>query len=325
MSNVLSQEEVDSLLKGVSSGEIETEADTAESENSVIPYDFTRQELMFRGKMPALGVVNESFATNFRGKLSGMIRKTVDIEVDPVDIVKFQDFRLSLPVPTSLHIFRIDPLNGQALIVFDGRLVFSLIECYFGGKGTEQAKIEGREFTPIENAMIRKVVTVCLEYLAKAWERVSKVNMKYVRSEVNPEFAAIVLPGDLVIVIRFNIDIGGMGGILSVCIPYSTIEPIRDKFYGGLHDGHVKADPKWKRLLQQRINETEVNVIVELGTAQVTAERLLSLKVGDVIKLERSVGQHLIGKVQGVAKFQGHPGIINASRAVKVQRVLRKV
>jgi flagellar motor switch protein FliM len=322
MSNVLSQDEVDSLLKGVSSGEIETEADTPQTEDGVIVYDFTRQEQMLRGKMPAFGVVNERFATNFRGDLSSMIRKTVDIEVEPVDMVKFEDLRLSLPVPSSLHIFRITPLNGQALIVFDGRLVFSLIECYFGGKGTEPASIEGRDFTSIENTMIRKVVTVCLEDIAKAWERVSKVKMTYVRSEVNPEFAAIALPGDLVIVVRFNIDIEGIGGVLSVCIPYSTIEPIRDKFYGGLQGDHIKIDPKWKRRLQQRIRNTKVNLIVELGTAQIRAERLLGLKVGDVIQLEQSVTQHLVGNVQGVPKFQGHPGIIKASRAIKIERLV---
>ncbi len=169
MSNVLSQEEVDSLLKGVSSGQIETEPDSPESEDGVIAYDFTRQEQMFRNRMPSFGMVTERFATNFRADLSAMIRKTLDIEAEPVDMVKFEDYRLSLPVPTSLHIFRVDPLVGQGLVVFDGRLVFSLIECYFGGKGTEQVKIEGRDFTPIENAMIRKAVRVCLEALAAAW------------------------------------------------------------------------------------------------------------------------------------------------------------
>ncbi|MBE9580204.1 MAG: flagellar motor switch protein FliM [Proteobacteria bacterium] len=321
MSNVLSQEEVDSLLKGVSSGEIETEPDGPESEDGVIAYDFTRQEQMLRNRMPSFGMVTERFATTFRADLSAMVRKTVDIEAEPVDMVKFEDYRVSLPVPTSLHIFRVDPLVGQALVVFDGRLVFSLIECYFGGKGTEQVKIEGRDFTPIENAMIRKAVRVCLEALGAAWERIFKVKMTYVRSEVNPEFATIVMPGDLVIVNRFNIDIEGIGGNMSVCIPYSTIEPIRDKFCGGLQGDQVNMDAKWERRLHERIRETTVDVGVELGTAKITAERLLDLKVGDVIQLEQYATQHLIGTVQGVPKLEGRPGIMRASRAIRIEKL----
>jgi flagellar motor switch protein FliM len=320
MSNVLSQEEVDSLLKGVSSGEIETEAEEEAPTDGVMPYDFTRQEQMLRGRMPALGIVNERFATNFRTNLSGMVRRTVDIETEPVDMVKFEDFRLSLPVPTSLHIFRIDPLVGQALVVFDGRLVFSLIECYFGGKGTEHARIEGRDFTAIENAMIRKAVRACLEDLATAWERVYTVKMTYLRSEVNPEFAAIVLPGDLVIVVRFNVDIEGVGGHMSLCIPYSTIEPIRERFYGGLQD-LPKADRKWKKRIEDRVKATRVDIAVELGTTRVTAERLLGLQTGDVIQLEQFIADPLIGRVEGIPKFLGCPGTKKANRALKIEKM----
>jgi flagellar motor switch protein FliM len=320
MSNVLSQEEVDSLLKGVSSGEIETETQEEAPSDGVMLYDFTRQEQMLRGRMPALGMVNERFAANFRSSLSALTRKTVDIETEPVDMVKFEDFRLSLPVPTSLHIFRMDPLVGQALLVFDGRLVFSLIECYFGGKGSEHARIEGRDFTAIENAMIHKAVRVCLQELGTAWERVSMVKMTYVRSEVNPEFASIVLPGDLVIVVRCNVEIEGVGGHMSLCIPYATIEPIRDKFYGGLEDS-MKDNPEWKRRLRQRIHATMIDVVVELGTTQITADRLLGLKVGDVIQLEQNTTDNLVGRVQGIPKFKGRPGTMKASKALKVAKM----
>ena len=320
MSNVLSQEEVDSLLKGVSSGKIETEAEEEVSSDGVIPYDFTRQEQMLRGRMPALGVVNERFAAKFRTDLSAMVRKTVDIETEPVDMVKFEDFRLSLPVPTSLHIFRIDPLVGQALVVLDGRLVFSLIECYFGGKGTEHVRIEGRDFSAIENAMIKKVVTACLNDIATAWERVHKVEMTYLRSEVNPEFAAIVLPGDLVIVIRFNVDIEGVGGHMSLCIPYSTIEPIRDRFHGGFGD-LPKEDRKWKKRIYDRIKNTSVDIAVELGSTQITAERLLGLKVGDVIQLGNYITDPLVGRVQDIPKFLGCPGTKKVNRALKIERM----
>jgi flagellar motor switch protein FliM len=249
-----------------------------------------------------------------------MVRKTVDVESEPVDMVKFEDFRLSLPVPTSLHIFRIEPLVGQALVVFDGRLVFSLIECYFGGKGTEHAKIEGRDFTPIETAMIKKVVRVCLDDLADAWERVFTVKMTYVRSEVNPEFASIVFPGDSVVVVRFNIDIEGIGGLMSLCIPYSVIEPIRDRFGGGPQNDQALFNPNWKKKLYERVRETDVDLVVELGKTEITAERLLGLRVGDVIQLERYVDSNLIGKVEGVPKFEGQPGVYKNNRALRIRQ-----
>ena len=321
MSNVLSQEEVDSLLKGVTSGEIETESQEEIPSDGVRPYDFTRQEQMLRGRLPTLAVINDRFASDFRNDLSGMIRKSVDVEAEPVNMVKFKEFRLSLPVPTSLHVFRMDPLGGQALLVFDSHFVFSLIEYYFGGKGRTHAKIEGRDFTHIENAMIGKVVSQCLKDLSKAWEKVFKIDIVYIRSEVNPEFAGIVLPGDSVIVTKFNVDIEGAGGGVNLCIPYSTIEPVRDRLSGGMQKDQLRTDAKWRRRLQQRIRATMVDVVVELGSTSVTTEKLLQLKAGDIVQLGQRIGNPLVASVQGVEKLMGRPGIIKGNRAFKVDKL----
>lgn len=323
MTNVLSQEEVDSLLKGVTSGEIETETEEEVPSDGVVSYDFTRQEQMLRGRLPTLGVINDRFAANFRDSLGGMLRKSVDVECDPVDMVKFEEFRGSLPVPTSLHVFRMDPLGGQALLVFDGHFVFSLIEYYFGGRGRASAKIEGRDFTQIENAMIGKVVSQCLQDLSGAWEKVFSVDIVYLRSEVNPEFAGIVLPGDSVIVAKFKVDIEGVGGGVSLCIPYSTIEPVRDRLSGGIQRDHLRADAKWRQGLRGRIRETTVDIVVQLGSTQVTAERLLQFKLGDVIQLEQRVGDPLRGSIQGVKKLTGRPGVIKGNRALKLETMGR--
>jgi flagellar motor switch protein FliM len=321
MSNVLSQEEVDSLLKGVTSGEIETETEEEVTSDGVMPYDFTRQEQMLRGRLPTLGVINDRFAANFRDSLSGMIRKSVDVEADPVDMVKFENFRSSLPVPTSLHVFRMDPLGGQALFVFDSHFVFGLIEYYFGGRGRTSAKIEGRDFTQIENTMIGKVVSRCLNDLASAWEKVFPVDIVYARSEINPEFAGIVLPGDSVIVTQFRVDIEGVGGGLSLCVPYSTIEPVRDRLSGGVQRDNLRSDAKWRQRLKERIRAASVDIVVELGSTQVTTERLLQLKTGDVIQLEQRVGEPLAASVQGVQKLMGRPGVIKGNRALKLNRI----
>lgn len=325
MSDILSQQEVDSLLKGITKGEIETETDTPASADDTVSYDFSSQDRIAQGRMPTLEVVNGRFSTIFRTSLSSMVRKDVDVEVGSVDMVKFGEFHRSLPVPTSVHIFSIEPLRGQALLVFDSRLVFSLIECYFGGKATEHARIDGRDFTPIESTVIQKVVRVCLENLAKAWRRVvPKVQMNYVRSEINPQFAVIVLPGDLVIVIRFNVDMEGIGGLMTVCIPYSTIEPVRRKLSGGFQTDQLKVDASWERSLRERIGETGVDMVVELGTAQITTERVLGLKVGDVIQLEQDVADYLVARIEGLPKFKGRAGVVKGNRAIKIEeRCLR--
>lgn len=320
MSNVLSQEEVDSLLRGLTTGEIETETTVVAKTEDVVLYDFTHQEKMLRGKLPAYGSINDRFATSFRSNLSAMVRRSVDIESDPPELVKFETFRRSLPVPTSLHVFRVDPLRGQALLVFDSRLVFSLIDCYFGGKGAAHVKIEGRDFTAIENATIHKVVMLTLQALQKTWERVIKVSMIHVRSEMNPEFAGIVLPADMVVVSRFNVDMEGAGGHMSTCIPYSILEPVRDCFYSGPESGGRTLDAEWKRRVVRNVRRAPVNVVFELGTATITAEYLLSLKVGDVLQLEQDIDGLLTGRVSGVRKFEGRPGMVKSNRAVRIEK-----
>jgi flagellar motor switch protein FliM len=324
MSNVLSQDEVDSLLKGVSSGEIEIESDTPHGDHGAAAFDFTRQEPTLRGQVPTLDMANDRFATIFKTTLSAMVRKEIDIVAEPTDMIKFADFHSSLAVPTSLHIFRIEGLVGQALLVLDTRLVFSLIECYFGGKATEDVEMEGREFTAIENRIMRKVVGASLEDLAAAWDRIHKVKMTYVRSEINPQFATIALPGDLVIVIRFKLDMEGTGGLMTVCIPYATIEPIRGKLQTTVEGDQPKVDAGWKECLQARIQETGVGMVVELGIAHITAERLLGLRVGDVIQLEQDVTQDLVSKVEGVPKFKGRPGVVRGNQAIRIgQKCMR--
>jgi flagellar motor switch protein FliM len=324
MSNVLSQEEVDSLLKGVTTGEVETETGNVMPEDNTIRYDFTRQDQIIHARMPTFEVVTGRFVRTFRASLSTMVRKDCDVEVASLDMIKFEEFQRTLPVPTSLHVFRMEPLMGQALIIFDTRLVFSLIECYFGGKGAKEVRVEGRDFTPIETTMIRKVVGVCLKDYAAAWDQVHKLRMTYTRSEINTQFAAIVLPSDLVIVIRFDVDMEGVGGVMTICIPYSTLEPIRHRLYAGFQTDQLSTDANWRRRVRERVQETIVDMVVELGVLGITAEGLMGLKVGDVIQLKKDVSDPLLAKIEGMAKFKGRIGVIKGNRAIKIEeRCLR--
>ncbi len=320
MANILSQDEVDSLLKGLTEGEVAAETDTPTSSDDVIRYDFTGQDRIIDTRMPAFDMINGRFCVGFATSLSVLIRKMVDVSVDSVGMVNFEKFHQSLPVPTSLHIFRMEPLKGHAILVLESRLGFNLIECYFGGKASEDVKIEGREYTAIENGMIQNVVRVYLEDLAQAWRPVHEISMSYVRSEMNPQFAGIALPNDLVTVTGFNVELDGVPGLLKLCIPYSTIEPIRDKLRSGFQGDELEMDIGWKERLQEGIKDIMVEVRAELATGRITGHQLLGLKVGDVIQLEQDVKECLVAKVEGVPKLKGRAGVTRGNKAIRIEQ-----
>ena len=320
MANILSQDEVDSLLKGLTEGEVAAETDTPASSDDIIRYDFTGQDRIIDTRMPAFDMINGRFCVGFATSLSVLIRKLVDVSVDSVGMVNFEKFHQSLPVPTSLHIFRMEPLKGHAILVLESRLAFNLIECYFGGKASEDVKVEGREYTAIENRMIQNVVRVYLEDLAQAWRPVHEISMSYVRSEMNPQFAGIALPNDLVTVTGFNVELDGVPGLLKLCIPYSTIEPIRDKLRSGFQGDELEVDTGWKERLQEGIKDIMVEVRAELATGRITGHQLLGLKVGDVIQLEQDVKECLVAKVEGVPKLKVHAGVTRGNKAIRIER-----
>jgi flagellar motor switch protein FliM len=320
MGNILSQEEVDSLLRGVSGGEVETETDAPEETSDIVKYDFVSQDRTVRGRMPTLEVINERFARGLRTSLSSAVRKVVDINIASMDIMKFGEFSRSLPVPTSIHIFRMEPLRGHAMFVVESRLAYSLVDTFLGGGGMSNVKIEGRDFTPIENKMIKKVIMICLQDFESAWEQVEDVKMSFIRSEINPQFAAIVPANDVVIVIRFDVELEQTSGNVVICIPYSTIESVRTKLSAGFQSDQLEVDIAWKRRLQKRLEESTVDIAVRLGTARITGRRLLELKAEDIINLNKDLNDFLLVTVGGVPKFKGVAGLLNGNRAVKVAK-----
>jgi flagellar motor switch protein FliM len=202
MDEILSQEEVDALLKGIQDGAVETEKGLEPS--GVKPYDFTGQEKIVRGRMPSLDIANERLARNFRLSLSAAIRRMVDITNVSVSITKFYDF-----IPSSINVFKMEPLRGFGLLVFDAQLIFTLIEFFFGGTGKAYYKPEGREFTPIEQKIIHKVVLMFFSDMEEAWRAIYPMKPVYVRSEMNPQFVNIVTPVDVVIKVEYVLEMEG--------------------------------------------------------------------------------------------------------------------
>jgi flagellar motor switch protein FliM len=231
----------------------------------------------------------------------------------------------ALPVPTSLHIFKVDPLRGHGIMVIETKLVFSLVDNYFGGSGQSFIKIEGRDFTAIENRLIAKVIKMALEDLEKAWNPVHQLKLSYVRSETNPQFASVVAPTEVVIVIKFEVELEQAVGTLVICLPYSTIEPIRQKLYAGFQSDQLEVDHAWIDRFIERVREASVEVTVELGRSQLSGREILNMEVGDLLMLEHDVSQPLTLFVEGIPKFYGHPGVSRGSKAVKIEKLINTV
>ena len=318
MEKILSQEEVDALLRGLSNGEIEAEQKEDDESSGIRHYDLTSQDRIIRGRMPTLEIINDRFARLHRVSLSGSLRKIVDITVTQTEMIKFGEFVRTLPVPTSLHVLKMEPLRGHVLLVVESRLIFNLVDCFFGGSGKSSFKIEGRDFTSIEHRVIHKVVQSTLKDLDQAWKPVISINFQFVRSEVNPQFATIVPPTDVVIVIHFELELDRLIGKMILCLPYSTIEPIRSKLNASYQSDQLEVDLEWIERLKRRISEVEVGVLVELGKTQVKGRDLLSLGLGDILLLNQEVGEALTVKVEGVPKFKAYPGLSHGNRAFQV-------
>ena len=318
MAKILSQDEVDALLKGMGGNDLETETDDSGSGGGINSYDLTSQDRIIRGRMPTLEIINDRFARFFRQSMSTALRKVIDISAFSIDMIKFGEFMRSLPVPTSLHIFKAEPLRGHALMVIESKLVFNLVDSFFGGRGRGYIKVEGRDFTPIEARLLCKVIKMALDDLEKAWSPVHPLVLSYVRGETNPQFASVVSPTEVVIVIKFEVELEQTVGTLVVCLPYSTIEPIRSKLYAGFQSDQLEVDTAWINRFIERVREAEVNITVELGRTMITGEDIMNLTVGDVIMLKHDVREPLEVKVEGVPKFKVFAGSSRGQRAVRV-------
>ncbi|MDR1359905.1 MAG: flagellar motor switch protein FliM, partial [Deltaproteobacteria bacterium] len=311
------QDEVDALLKGLSGGTIEAETDEPVDNSGIVSFDLANQDRIIRGRMPVLEIVNDRFSRLCTNALSNVLRKRVELNPLSIDMTKFGDFMRSLPVPTSINIFKMEPLRGNALAIVDARLVFALVESFFGGQGS-QPKIEGREFTRIEQTIVDRVIRIILSNMEESWRPVHDVSLELIRSEINPQFAAIVPPSDVVVVITFEVELENAIGSLTICLPYATIEPIRSKLHASFQTERLEVDHIWVSRLKERLLETPVEMRVRFGDARLTGNQLMRLKVGDVILLDTDTDELLEATMAGVTKFWGISGIVKGNMALQI-------
>jgi flagellar motor switch protein FliM len=318
MGNILSQDEVDSLLDGITEGKVETETDVSEGTPTVEVYDFSMPAGPVHLRLPALGIINERLVGLLRTDLQAASRSVIDVNLASTETVKFSDFYLSLPMPSSLNIFSIEPLRGFSLIVLEGPLVFSFVDSLFGGTGVSHVKLEGRLFTKIETKIVERIVKIILNDFQKAWADVYEINTAFIRSEMDPQFVGIGTPDDLVIVNKYEVQLENGNGFITICIPYSSIKPIKEKLKNKFRREKMAIDQSWRKYIQEKIQETMVELSCTMGMAKINGSELLGLKVDDVIMLEQKSGNSVIVNVENIPKFKGYPGACNKRKAVKI-------
>ncbi len=317
--DVLNQEEIDALLHGVDSGAVSTEPVPAPGEAR--GYDFATQMRIVRGRMPTLEMINDRFARLFRISLYNMLRRTPEISVTPIAMSKFGEYVHKLHVPTSLNLVKINPLRGTALAVIDPKLVFAVVDNFFGGNG-RYAKIEGREFTATETRIIHMMLKQAFSDLKEAWAHVAPIEIEYLNSEINPHFANIVSPSEVVVVTRFHIELEGGGGDLDITMPYSMLEPMRELLDAGVQSDRAEHDERWMVSLREEMEDAEVELSTVLGRAQLKLSDLLNLKPGDVVPCDFAGKVTLLA--EGVPIFRGGFGMSRNQEAVKLDERIRR-
>ena len=319
MSNdFLSQEEVDALLKGVT-GEVD-EAPVEQNTDGVRPYDLGRQERIVRGRMPTLELINERFARLLRIGLFNYMHRSAEVSVGPIKVQKYSEFIRNLVVPTNLNLVHVKPLRGTGLLIFDPDLVFLVVDNMFGSDGRYHVRVEGRDFTPTEQRIIRRMLDVVFTEYQKAWEPVYPIEFVFMRSEMNTQFANIATPTEVVVAVTFRIELGAGGGDFHVCMPYSMVEPLRDLLASTMAADRTEVDNRWVNLLSKQVQVAEVDLVATLAEAQITLGQILNLKKGDVISVE--IPETINASVSGIPVAECHYGTINNQYALKVEKIL---
>ena len=316
---ILSQDEVDALLQGITGESQKLEHDEAPT-TGVRNYDLGNQERIVRGRMPTMEVINERFARNIRIGLFNLIRKSPEVAIGGIKVQKFSAFLREIVVPTNFNIVNVKPLRGSGLIVCDPSLVFAVIDALYGGIGKYHTRIEGRDFSPTELRVILRLVEVITAEYKKAWLGIYPVELEYQRSEMQPQFASIATPSEIVVATSFTLEIGETTGTVHFCVPYSTLEPIRDTLYSTIQGDSAEPDRRWVNLLKHQIQAAEVELVAELARAPATVEQLLSFKPGDFIELD--LDPLIQAKVSGVPVFDAHYGTTNNKYAIKIDKLL---
>lgn len=322
---ILTQLEVDALLKGLSNGDIQTEVEKVEvPSGELVSYDFVNHERAVRGKMYTLDMVNEKFCRLIRVSMFNLMRKAVDIVPEGVTTMKYEAFLRNLTVPSSLNIFQLPPLRGQGVLVIDPNLVYIIVDNYFGGDGRFHTRVEGKDFTNVEQSVIKKVVDIIFHEMTEVWKPVHPIEFKFTRAEMNPQFINIISHGEQVVIITFRMEVESNSNKFFFCIPYSSFDPINAKLYGAPQVEAKELDSNWPSKLREQFDQVPLAVSCEVGRATISVSQLLGLKAGDVIQLNKKARDPFDMYVETSRKFNVRPGIIDGNYALKIESAVKE-
>ncbi len=317
--DLLSQDEIDALLHGVDDGDVETDSVEELDEGSIREYDFNSQERIVRGRMPTLEMINERLARYFRITLFNFLRRSAEISISGIQVQKFSEYIQSLYVPTNLNIVRFIPLRGRALVVMEPKLVFTAVDNFFGGGGQFHNKVEGREFTPTEMRIIRLIIDLLFKDLKEAWKPVMELEFEYMSSEVNPQFANIISPNEIVIISTIHVELEGGGGDINIAMPYAMIEPIRD-LLDAVSSDRGEIDGSWQEKLRKEVLRSDVSLNSMLVEKTIPIKDVMHFKKGDVIPID--MPEEVVIQAEGIAVFKGKVGLSDGNYAIQVTEKL---
>lgn len=321
MANVLSQDEIDALLGGLSGGKIDTstkQPDVDALTDECLAFDFTDQDRFLRSRLPTLETIHDRFSRLLRASFSTSLRRTVEIQINNQTICTFGDFGRSVEKPSSLHLVKIDPLKGSGMVVLPGRLILTLVDLMFGGDGKPIQISPERDFTLIEQRLVHKTAEEICRCYTESWSSVYPIHMQIVGSETNIHFVNIAQANDPVHVVDCDVVIEGNRSSLSICIPFALLEPIKDVLKGTFVADKAADDSEGKQFMSQLLLGSRVEVRAILGGATIQGGDLINMKTGDIIQLDEDFEHPVEILVEGYRKFWGVVGSHKSCRALQI-------
>ena len=324
MPDVLSQDEIDNLLKALSSGELDVEEMKGTDEKQVKNYDFARPSKFSKEHLRTLEIIFEHFGRLLATNLPAYLRKSVNVDIVNSEVVIYSEFSNALSNPVLLGVVSMKPLAGNMVMEMASNLGFAIVDRLLGGTGTALDK--ERDFSEIELTIIERIFSICVNLLKEPWENVIKVTPRLERIETNSQFAQIISPTETIAIITINLKIGDVEGLMNVCLPYTLLEPVMDKLNTKFWFSNMQEkDPTmYGEVIENVISKTKVPIKAILGKSKVNVSDFVNLQIGDIIKIDKKVDQELDVYVGNIKKFNALPGYFEDKYAVRITDVIRE-
>jgi flagellar motor switch protein FliM len=323
---LLSQDEIDALLKGISDGEVETAGEVAEEEPVSVPsaqvFDFGKYTRGRKERFSALDFVFDRLSKALRSSFSLFLEREVEVNLNPIQYIEYAEFIKTLPLPTNMNIVITDSLKGFMIVIFDAKLIFCVLETMFGSTTVTIPKVEGREFTRIEFNVIRKLIDLVSLEMEKAWEPVHEITCRYSRSEINPNYITMVSPEETVVVCEFSVEIADVVGWMKICIPYSILETIKGYLVSTPSREDMEMREKWYQKLSSRVMDVPLEMRAVLGRKRISVEEFLQIKEDSIIVTDTCVDEAIDIEIAHKSKFRGKMGVYKGSKAVRIEEIL---